>query len=409
VSSVGRVPGTGVNPDTTTVAGAVALVVPSLDLRALAVADPYPALAAAREAAPIVADSARGGWLLCRHAEIAAALRDRRLGRVDPAAGPSPRPGCPAFSALERWSLLDLEGPDHERLRTRIGRLFTPSAVAARRPAIETLAADLLEPVLARLRDGDAVDLLADYAGPFAVSVICDLLGVPRADGPRLLAWSHAMVRLYEVAPSPEHRAAAESASVDFAAYVDGLPDVLGAIGVSPAERRSTVVLLLNAGHEATVNALGNGLRALLSRPDQWHRLAGGTVDAASALEECLRFDGPLMLFDRIVIDPDGIELAGHRLGRGERVGLLFGAANRDPRRFDDPDRFDVGRGDAGHVGFGGGAHFCLGAPLARMELAVSLAALAARAPDLALAAEPEFHPTFVIRGLRALPVVTTR
>ncbi len=383
--------------------------VPSLELRELAVADPYPALAAARDAAPLVADASRGGWLLCRHAEVAAALRDRRLGRVDPAAGAPPRPGCPAFSALERWSLLDLEGPDHERLRARVARLFTPSAVAARRPAIEALAADLLGPVLARLRDGDAVDLLADYAGPFAVSVICDLLGVPRADGPRLLAWSHAMVRLYEVAPSPEQRAAAEAASVEFSAYVDGLPDVLGEIGLSPAERRSTVVLLLNAGHEATVNALGNGLRALLSHPGQWQRLVAGAVDASSALEECLRFDGPLMLFDRIVIDPDGIELAGHRLGPGERVGLLFGAANRDPRRFGDPDRFDVGRGDAGHVGFGGGAHFCLGAPLARVELTVSLAALAARAPGLALAAEPEFHPTFVIRGLRALPVVTTR
>jgi cytochrome P450 len=164
----------------------------------------------------------------------------------------------------------------------------------------------------------------------------------------------------------------------------------------------STAMVLLEAGHEATVNTLGNGFRGLMRHPDQWARLVTGGVDARTAIEELLRWDSPTQLFERWVLQP-GIEIAGQPLRVGDEVAMLFGSAQRDPRRFADPDAFDVGRGDAAHIGFGGGIHFCIGAPLARVELEVSLAEIAARFPRLSLASEPEYHPTFVIRGLRSV------
>jgi cytochrome P450 len=167
-------------------------------------------------------------------------------------------------------------------------------------------------------------------------------------------------------------------------------------------------MVLLEAGHEATVNALGNGMRAMLVHPDQWARVVRGEVPARVAVEEMSRWDGPLQLFSRWVLE-EGVVLAGQALPVGSRVGMPFGAANRDPRRFADPARFDVGRGDAGHVGFGGGIHFCVGAPLARLELEVSVEGLAKRCGSgLALAEEPPWQPTFVIRGVERLELASS-
>ena len=166
----------------------------------------------------------------------------------------------------------------------------------------------------------------------------------------------------------------------------------------------STTMVLLEAGHEATVNTLGNGVRALLRHRDEWQRLVRGEVDARVAVEEMLRWDSPLQLFERWVLEP-GVEIAGQPVAVGDEVAMLFGSAERDPRRFTDPDRFDVGRGDTAHIGFGGGIHFCVGAPLARQEIEVSLRTLVERCPGLELVAEPHYHPTFVIRGLAALEV----
>ena len=165
-----------------------------------------------------------------------------------------------------------------------------------------------------------------------------------------------------------------------------------------------TVIVLLNAGHEATVNTLGNGMRALLTHADQWQRVCGGEVEPMAAVEEMIRWDGPLQMFERWVLE-DGVEIAGRQLRVGDRIGMLFGSANRDPARFPEPDVFDIGRGDSTHIGFGGGMHFCIGAPLARLEIAVSLAQLRASAPGLQLAAEPRYQPFFVIRGLTELRV----
>jgi cytochrome P450 len=254
---------------------------------------------------------------------------------------------------------------------------------------------------------------------PYSVAVICSMLGVPRDDTQLLLDWSHAIVKMYELTTTDEVRAAANTAAAEYIAYTKALiahkrrePDGLlvselvrvedDGDTLTEDEIVSTTMVLLEAGHEATVNTLGNGTRALMLHRDEWRRVVSGEVSAKTAVEEMLRWDSPLQLFERWVLE-DGVEIAGQQLAIGEEVAMLFGAAERDPRRFADADRFDIGRGDTAHIGFGGGIHFCVGAPLARQELDVSLAGLATRFPNLALVAEPTYHPNFVIRGLTGL------
>ncbi len=386
------------------------------------IADPYPVLAALREATPIFYNERSGQWVLTRFADVHSTLRDRRLGRVythrythAELGRPEPDPRWAAFDEHERWSLLQLEPPDHTRIRRLIAKVFTPTAAAAVRPTATALAEGLLDDCRQRGR----FDLLAHYAQPYSVAVICSLLGVPRSDTQLLLDWSHAIVKMYELTTSDEQRAAATRAAREFMDYTATLiatkrsrPDdrLVAALAtvedsgdrLSDAEIISTVIVLLNAGHEATVNTLGNGMRAFLLHPDQWRRVTSGEVAARVAIEEMIRWDAPLQLFERWILD-DGVELAGHALNRGDEVAMLFGSANRDPRRFVAPDHFDGGRGDSAHIGFGGGIHFCVGAPLAREELDVSVDALARLVPGIELATTPAYHPTFVIRGLDAL------
>ncbi len=384
--------------------------------------DPYPVFAALRDAGPVLYYPPRQVHLLTRFEHVHAALRDRRLGRAfdhrytaEEFGQPPPDRRRPRWSASERWSLLNLEPPDHTRLRRLITAVFTPRAVAALRPVIE----DLSQRTLWAALDLGTFDLIADYAQPYSVGVICHLLGVPPADGPRLLAWSHAIVKMYELQTDEAQQHAAEQAAGDFIDYVRS---VIAARRRAPAgdliteliqvadqgdkltedEIVCTVIVLLNAGHEATVNTLGNGMRALLSHPDQWRRVREGEVEPTVAVEEMIRWDGPLQMFERWVLD-DGVEIAGRTLRRGERIGMLFGSANRDPERFPRPDSFDIGRGDSTHIGFGGGMHFCIGAPLARLEIAVSLSQFRSAAPAVELCAEPRYQPFFVIRGLTAL------
>lgn len=388
------------------------------------IADPYPVLAALREATPIFWNERSGQWMLTRFDEVHETLRDRRLGRTythryahADFGRPDPDPRWSRFHEHERWSLLCLEPPDHTRLRRLVAKVFTPRAIAAVRPAIERYAGELLD----RCVDQGRFDLIADYAQPYSVAVICSMLGVPRADTQLLLDWSHAIVKMYELTTTDEVRAAADRAAGEYIDYTRALiadkrraPDdlLVSALAsvVDEGERLhddeivSTTMVLLEAGHEATVNTLGNGVRALLRHRDEWRRLVRGEVDARVAVEEMLRWDSPLQLFERWVLEP-GVEIAGQALAVGDEVAMLFGSAERDPRRFTDPDRFDVGRGDTAHIGFGGGIHFCVGAPLARQEIEISLRTLVERCPDLELVAEPHYHPTFVIRGLSALEV----
>ena len=364
------------------------------------IADPYPLLADLRSAAPIFWYEPSRQWIVTRHALVHAALRDRRLGRAfdhkftPEEIGRTPSdPRWADFAESERWSLLNLEPPDHTRIRGLLTKVFTPKAVAALRPMIERESANRL----GALADNATIDLLADYAQPYSVAVICSMLGVPDSDTRSLLDWSHAIVKMYELTTTDEQRVDANRAARDFIDYTKALisekrsrPDdllVSQLVAVEEAGERltedeiiCTTIVLLNAGHEATVNTLGNGMRALMKHPGEWQRLCSGDVDARTAVEEMLRWDAPLQLFERWVLE-DGVEIAGQPLAVGDEIAMLFGAANRDPDKFANADAFDVGRGDATHVGFGGGIHFCIGAPLARLELEVSVAELVRRFP----------------------------
>lgn len=386
------------------------------------IADPYPLLAELRAATPIFRNPRTGQWTLTRFQDVFETLRDRRLGRnythvaTHATFGrPEPDPRWASFHQHELWSLLSLEPPDHTRLRRLVAKVFTPRAVAALRPGLVSFADELLD----ACADRGTFDLLADYAQPYSVAVICSMLGVPRVDTKLLLDWSHDIVKMYELSTTDDTRERANQAAADFIAYTRALiaekrrsPDGLLVSELVRVEDEgdrltedeivSTTMVLLEAGHEATVNTLGNGMRAFMHHPDQWMRVVRGDVEAKSAVEEMLRFDSPLQLFERWVLEP-GVEIAGQPIEAGDEVAMLFGSAERDARRFDRPDEFDVGRNDPAHIGFGGGIHFCVGAPLARQEIEVSLTGLASRFPGLQLVAEPTYHPTFVIRGLTAL------
>jgi cytochrome P450 len=283
------------------------------------------------------------------------------------------------------------------------------------RPNVQAFADELLD----HCRELGNFDLLGDYAQPYSVAVICSMLGVPRADTKLLLDWSHAIVKMYELSTTDAVREAANTAADEYIDYTKSLigqkrarPDGLLVSALVAVEDDgdvltedeivSTTMVLLEAGHEATVNTLGNGMRAILSHDGEWQRVTGGEVPPRVAVEEMLRWDSPLQLFERWALD-DGVVLAGQKIEVGDEVAMLFGSAQRDPRRFDNPDRFDIARGDTAHIGFGGGIHFCVGAPLARQEIEVSVAGLAERFPTLALTEPPTYHPNFVIRGLTGL------
>jgi cytochrome P450 len=386
------------------------------------IADPYPVLNALREATPGFRNPLTGQWTLTRFSDVQETLRDRRLGRAythryshEQFGRSEPDARWASFHAHEEWSLLCLEPPDHTRIRRLVAKVFTPRAVAALRPAIEGFSRELLDECEAK----GQFELLRDYAMPYSVAVICSMLGVPRADTQLLLDWSHAIVKMYELSTTDDVRAAANQAAAEYIEFTKALiadkrrhPDGLLVSELVRVEDEgdvltedeivSTTMVLLEAGHEATVNTLGNGTRGLMLHRDQWNRLVSGDVAPRAAVEEMLRWDSPLQLFERWVLE-DGVQIAGETLGVGDEVAMLFGAAERDSRRFPDADRFDIGRADTAHIGFGGGIHFCVGAPLARQEVEVSLAGLVERFPNLSLVEQPEYQPNFVIRGLAGL------
>lgn len=392
------------------------------------IADPYPFLAALRAQTPIFWNESSQQWVLTRFSDIHDSLRDRRLGRTyehlysHAQVGRSePDPRWARFREHERWSLLSLEPPDHTRIRQLISKVFTVRAVGALRPFIEETARQYLRPCIQR----GNFDLIAEYAQPYSVAVICHLLGVPVSDAASLLEWSHAIVKMYELNATDEQKTAADKAAAEFMGYTRGLiaskrerPDealVSQLVQVEEAGERltedeivCTTIVLLNAGHEATVNTLGNGMRAFLRHPDEWRRVVAGAVTTKTAVEEMLRWDSPLQLFERWVLE-EGVEIAGQPMRVGDEIAMLFGSANRDPDRFVDPDRFDASRGDTAHIGFGGGIHLCVGAPLARLEIEASLKAITEAMPSLHQLEEPRYHDAFVIRGLTELRVSTGR
>ncbi|MGW2347607.1 cytochrome P450 [Actinacidiphila glaucinigra] len=388
------------------------------------VADPYPAYARLRAEGRAHWFEPSGQWLIPHFADVSALLRDRRLGRTylhrfthEEFGRTAPPPEHEPFTTLNGNGLLDLEAPDHTRIRRLVSKAFTPRTVERLTPTVQRLAGELVERLVA---EGGG-DLVAMVAEPLPVAVIAEMLGIPAADRHLLRPWSADIVGMFELNPSEEAARKAVRASEEFSAYLRELiaerrktpgEDLISALiaahdegdRLSEQEMVSTCVLLLNAGHEATVNTTANGWWALFRHPAQLAELRAAPEELLpTAIEELLRFDTPLQMFERWVLDD--IVVGGTVIPRGSEVALLFGSANRDPERFADPDRLDLSRADNPHITFGAGIHYCLGAPLARIELAASFTELLRRAPRLELAAEPAWNEGYVIRGLRELRV----
>jgi unspecific monooxygenase len=382
-------------------------------------ADPYPVFAALRARGPVHDHPLLGHPVAVSHAACSQLLRRRELGRVWVDAQPVEE--FAAFNLLHRNSLLEREGEPHDRLRRLVAGAFARGHVARLGPWVRELADRMVADLVRRVDDEGSADVVAGLAAVLPVEVIAELLGVPEPARSRLRGWSNAIVTMYEPATGPEaqaRRAGAERAAAEFVEALrelvdfrrrhpgeDMVSDLVDA-GPDPDEVVGTAALLLMAGHEATVNVLGNGVLALLRHPAQWRRLVvadhdGGPDVLDTAVEELIRYDPPLQLFERTaVVDT---EVAGHPVPAGTKIAALRGAAARDPAVFDRPDELDVGRARNPHLGFGAGAHYCLGAPLARLEVAAALDALRRRLPGARLAAEPPRRPDFVMRGLREL------
>ena len=374
------------------------------------VADPYPHLAAVRVVAPVARHSGLGTWVATSHAACSQVLRERALGRIFQRR--QPHDEWDTFNWLHADSMLDSEPPKHTRLRRLVQSAFSRGHVTRLRPRVAELADGLLDCCVERLEHSGSFDVLADYAEPLPVLVIADLLGWPEADRHLLRPWSQSIVKMYEVTRSPADEAAARAACGEFAAYVERLAarrksepanDLLsdlvaardGGDRLSTHELVATVVLLLNAGHEASVNGFGNGLASLIA--------SGRDVVGPSLLvEEMLRHDSPLHLFERTATSDVVIE--GVTIRAGERIAALLGAANRDPAVFESPDEFRPDRDSNPHLAFGAGIHFCIGAPLARLELETSMGVLLRRFGRLEVV-QAARRPSFVLRGYESLLV----
>ncbi|EAR51698.1 Cytochrome P450 hydroxylase [Oceanicola granulosus HTCC2516] len=371
------------------------------------VQDPYPFYERARAGGDLFHWEEYG---LCAvsHRAVMALLKDRRLGREIPAEAAEAIPErLRPFYDIEADSMLELEPPRHTRLRGLVLRAFTSRRIAALEADIEALCRGLV----ADFPDGP-FDLLDAFARPLPVIVIARLLGVPEARATDLLAWSNAMVGMYQARRTREMEDAAVAASVAFRDFVEETvaarrqapgPDLLSELiaveregaRLTTDELVATVILLLNAGHEATVHSLGNAVRLLLAEGVR-------EVDAA-VVEECLRLDPPLHLFSRWVYEE--VELFGHRFARGDQVNCLLAAANRDPAAYPEPDAFRPGRSGPQSAAFGGGIHFCVGAPLARLEMAVALRVLFETCPGLHAAEPSGYADVFHFHGLERLMV----
>ena len=391
--------------------------------------DPYPTLADLREHLPVFYDPVWKKVFFTRYEDIAALLRDRRLGRSllhvlsrDELGWPRPDPLTRDFDRFQRDHMLDNEPPKHTRLKTLMLKAFTTGRVEGLRETIQGVVDGLIDRVQAR----GEMDFLKDFAAPLPVAVIAKLLGVPEPDRPLLRPWSAKIVKLYELGYTEDQAREANQAVVEFSAYIDGLAkerrraprdDLISALvrveeqgAVLTAEELvANCILLLNAGHEATVNGTTLGMLSLHRHPEQ-RALAREAARAndheffKTAVEELLRYDTPLPMFERWVLQ----DFTFHdvSLRRGVEVGLLYAAGNRDPRRFGDPDRLVLTRRENPHLTFGLGIHYCIGAPLARVELQTSLETLLRRLPNIHIAREPlEYTGGFVIRGHKAMPV----
>jgi cytochrome P450 len=379
--------------------------------------DPYPVYAALRREAP-VARTADGALLLTRFDDCSAALRDAAIGHGDPAAAEH-------VAGLVDWrdhlslrqfrtSMLSVDPPGHTRLRRLVSGAFTPRRVAALQPFIEALTDELLDAMPA---EGD---FIAAFAFPLPIAVIGELLGVPRADQAQFQHLAREWTQVLDVT-TPRILARADQAAAEIRDYLRALADerrasprddLLSALlqsgGDDPMtndELLTMAALLFAAGFETATHLLGNGLVALHRNPDQLERWRRSPEPAAGAVEELLRYDSSVQIARRQVLRDTAI--AGVPMSAGQRLIVCLGAANRDPARFDDPDRLDLGRTDGGSLSFGGGIHYCLGAPLARLEGQVAFPALIRRFPDLTIGEPLHRRVSLTLRGYLRLPVRT--
>ncbi len=395
--------------------------------------DPYSTYARLREAHPVWRSPASGIWFITRHADTHAAWRDKRLGsdfshRYTAEEFVNPEDLQPwrderyaDFKAFERWDMIALEPPDHTKLRRLVTAAFTPRSIEAQREPASTL----INTRINEARERGSLDLVRDLAEPLSLTIICDLIGVPAPDRMRILELSHDVVSMYEPVPSDATKNRANEAVKEFTRYTADLiaerrkrpaDDLLTGLidatiegdRLSDEQVISTVMVLLMAGHEASVNAAANGVAAFGQHPDEWQALRSGAAPAKSAVEEILRWDPPLQFFQRWVLD-EGFEVQGVEIPRGSKVGLMIGSSNRDPRKYADPDAFRIARGETSHLSFGGGIHFCLGAPLARLELELLFDALAKVLPSIDLLPGAVRRPGFQFRGFVNLPIGAPR
>jgi cytochrome P450 len=383
------------------------------------VSNPYPALKELRAAGEPVWHEGMQMFLAARHSDANDVFRNKSLGRIF--TEKSPEFEWEIFNWLHADSILDSEPPKHTRLRSLVAKAFNRQKIEGMRPAVGRITEQLLDAIDEKVKTGQTFDLIADYAEPLPVKIIADLLGFPESEEHLLRPWSQAIVKMYEVNPTVQYQSEAKVAAQEFADYVRALAesrkktpgaDLISDLAIveengeklNMHELVATCVLLLNAGHEASVNAFGNGMVAALQRPDQTALLRDNSRGITNtALEEFMRFDAPLHMFERTATADT--EIGGVSIKEGQKIAALIGSANRDETVFSSPELMDLTRDPNPHIGFGAGIHFCIGAPLARLEMSVSLPALWEKYPHMQLAGDAIRRPTFVLRGYESVAI----
>lgn len=377
-------------------------------------ADPYPFLEMLRENAPVFYWEEWGIWFLTRYEECNTLLRDNRLGQGEMTAFPDAERAL--WEMMANWMLIK-DPPDHTRLRGLVHKAFTPRIVEQMRSEIQAITDSLLD----RVQENGRMDVIADLAYPLPVTVIARMFDVPEGDYTLFHGWSNALARSLDYTDDSSVYLAASKAAEEFIAYLKELvaerrknlgQDLLSALieareagdSLSEAELYATCTLLLTAGHETTINLIGNGTLALLRNREQMERLKANPGMMKTAVEDLLRYDSPVQATGRVVYED--VEVGGRTLRPRAQVTFMLGAANRDPARFENPNQLDLSRQPNPHLAFGSGIHYCLGAPLARLEGQIAFATLLRRMPDLHLETDsPKYRDNFTLRGLETLPV----
>jgi len=378
-------------------------------------ANPFPEFARLRAEDPVHWSPAMKAWIVTRYDDVKqVALNNRQISadRLTPFFKTNAEYQRGSIESLVRYLnhwMVFRDPPDHTRLRRLFTKAFTPTAVSNLRPNIEDIVAHLIDGMQAKAARGETVDYIADFAYPLPASVIMDLLGVPRADLERVKVWSDDIALFIGTAQVAGNKyLRAEAGAKAMSDYFRHLVEDRTA---RPTEDMITHLVLarddrdaLSTDHETTTNLIGNGFLYSMKHRDQWERLVADPALAESAVEEFLRYDGPSGAMARVAAAD--IEMRGKTIREGQRVFAFMNSANRDSAAFDDAERFDIGRPQNPHMTFGHGIHFCLGAPLARLEAQIAVIRLAERLPRIRLCSgEPEWHDSLILRGVKALPV----